>query len=134
MRAFVRYELQIDFPEPTRGLTQLLRLTPRGFDSQHVQNWFVGVEPDARLRRTEDAFGNIAHSCSHEGPLERVTISAEGTVETTDTAGVVTGLSESSRSTSTCATPRRPMRERSCAPSSARPWPRNPIRSAGCTC
>jgi transglutaminase-like putative cysteine protease len=94
MRAFIRYQLQIDFPEPARGLTQVLRLTPRSFDGQHVQDWFVGVDPDARLRRAEDAFGNIAHSCSHDGPLERVAIFAEGLVETTDAAGVVQGLSE----------------------------------------
>ena len=69
----------------------VLRLKPRGFDSQHVQNWYVGVEPDARLRRSEDAFGNIVHSCSHDGPLDRLTISAEGEIETHDTAGVVRG-------------------------------------------
>jgi transglutaminase-like putative cysteine protease len=94
MRAFIHYQLQIDFPEPARGLTQVLRLQPRGFDSQYVQDWFVGVEPDARLRRSEDAFGNIVHSCSHDGPLERLTIAAEGEIETSDAAGVVAGQYE----------------------------------------
>ena len=94
MRAHIHYQLRIDFPEPARGLSQLVRLTPRDFDGQHVQDWYVGVEPDARLRRSEDAFGNIVHSCSHDGPLERVTLFAEGLVETVDAAGVVQGLSE----------------------------------------
>jgi len=94
MRAFIHYQLTIDYLEPARGLTQVLRLHPRGFDSQYVQNWYVGVEPDARLRRSEDAFGNIVHSCSHDGPLERLTITAEGEIETSDTAGVIAGQYE----------------------------------------
>lgn len=94
MRAFIHYQLQIDYLEPARGLTQVLRLHPRGFDTQYVQDWFVGVEPEARLRRSEDAFGNIVHSCSHDGPLERLTISAEGEIETNDAAGVVAGQYE----------------------------------------
>lgn len=94
MRAFLRYRQQIEFSEGARGLTQSLRLTPRGFDSLHVTDWFVGVEPDARLRRSEDAFGNIVHSCSHDGPLERTVIFAEGEIETSDSAGVVSGQAE----------------------------------------
>jgi transglutaminase-like putative cysteine protease len=94
MRAFIHYQLQIDFLEPARSLTQVLRLTPRAFDSQHVRSWFVGVEPDTWLRRSEDAFGNIVNSCSHDGPLERIAIYAEGEVETSDAAGVVSGASE----------------------------------------
>lgn len=94
MRAYIHYQLQIVYAEPVRALTDILRLTPRGFDSQHVQDWTVGVEPDARLRRSEDAFGNIVHACSHEGPLEQVTFFAEGEIETVDAAGVVQGQIE----------------------------------------
>jgi transglutaminase-like putative cysteine protease len=94
MRAHIRYEIQLAFAEPARALTHLLRLTPRGFDSQYVQDWRVGVEPDARLRRTEDSFGNIVHACSHDGPIERLNIFAEGEIETSDAAGVVHGQIE----------------------------------------
>lgn len=94
MRAHVRYQIQLAFAEPVRSLSHLLRLTPRGFDSQHVQDWTVGVEPDARLRRSEDAFGNIVHSCSHDGPLDRLSFFAEGEIETSDGAGILHGQVE----------------------------------------
>lgn len=94
MRAFIRYQLQVDFPEPARSVTQILRLRPRGFDSQHIQNWFVGAEPDAQLLRGEDAFGNLTYSCFHDGPLDRQLVFAEGEIETGDAAGVVSGLNE----------------------------------------
>jgi transglutaminase-like putative cysteine protease len=94
MRAFIHYRQQIEFSEPTRAVTQTLRLTPRSFDGQHVIDWYVGVEPDVWLRRGEDTFGNLTHSCSHEGPIEQLTILAEGEIETSDVAGVVHGQSE----------------------------------------
>jgi transglutaminase-like putative cysteine protease len=94
MRAFIRYQLQVDYPEPARGVTQILRLKPRGFDSQHIQDWFVGAEPDAHLARGEDAFGNLTHSCSYDGPLDRLLVFVEGEIETSDAAGVVNGLNE----------------------------------------
>ncbi len=94
MRAHIQYHLQIDFSEPVRALTQLLRLTPRAFDSQHVQDWSLGVDPDAKMRSGKDTFGNIVHSCSHDGPLERLTFFAGGEIETSDVAGVVRGQNE----------------------------------------
>lgn len=94
MRASVQFQLQISFTEPVRAANQALRLTPRGFDGQEIRDWRVDVLPDARLRRSEDTFGNIVHCCSHDGPLEQLTISAEGDIETYDVAGVVNGLPE----------------------------------------
>ncbi len=94
MRSSVQFQLQITYAEPVRGLNQILRLTPRGFDSQEIRDWRVDVQPDATLRRGEDAFGNVVHACSHDGPLDSVTIAAEGVVETHDAAGVVRGLAE----------------------------------------
>ncbi|WP_294536766.1 transglutaminase family protein [uncultured Rhodoblastus sp.] len=94
MRATIQYSLQIDFAEPARALTQVLRLTPRDFDSQHLLDWSVGVDPDVRMRRSVDTFGNIVHACSHDGPLERLSFFAGGEIETGDAAGVVRGSSE----------------------------------------
>jgi len=94
MRASVQLQLQISYAEPVRAVNQILRLTPRGFDSQEIKEWRVDVFPDARLRRGEDAFGNCVKSCSHDGPLDSLTITAEGEVETYDSAGVVRGLPE----------------------------------------
>ena len=94
MRASIQFQLQVAYAEPVRGLNQILRLTPRGFDSQEVRDWRVDVSPDATLRRGEDAFGNIVHACSHDGPLGSLTVTAEGLIETHDAAGVVRGLNE----------------------------------------
>lgn len=94
MLASVQFQFQISYAEPARGLNQALRLTPRGFDGQEIKDWRVDVQPDARMRRSEDAFGNLVLACSHDGPIDRVTITAEGEIETYDVAGVVRGLPE----------------------------------------
>ena len=94
MRAYIQYQLEIEFSEPVRALTHMLRLTPRDSDSQHVQDWSVGADPDAKMRSSKDTFGNIVHSCSHEGPLERLSFFAGGEIETSDAAGVVRGQTE----------------------------------------
>jgi transglutaminase-like putative cysteine protease len=41
----------------------------------------------------EDAFGNVTHVITH-GPIEELTISAEGLIETHDTGGVLRGAQE----------------------------------------
>ena len=94
MRAYIQYQLEIEFSEPVRALTQVLRLTPRDFDSQRVQDWSVGADPGAKMRSSKDTFGNIVHSCSHDGPLQRLTLFAGGQIETSDAAGVVRGETE----------------------------------------
>jgi transglutaminase-like putative cysteine protease len=94
MRAQVTLQIEIAYAEPVRSTNQALRLTPRPFDGLHVLDWFVGVDPVATLRRSEDGYGNIVQSCSHAGPLDRIVLTAEGTVETQDTAGVARGLPE----------------------------------------
>ncbi len=94
MRASVQYHLQISYAEPVRAVNHVLRLNPRGFDGQEIEDWRVEVLPDARMRRSEDTFGNIVHSCSHDGPLDQFSITAEGDIETYDVAGVVRGLPE----------------------------------------
>jgi transglutaminase-like putative cysteine protease len=94
MRAQLTLQIEVTYADAARSANQLLRLTPRPFDGLHVLDWFVGVEPGATLRRSEDGFGNIVHSCSHAGPLDKILITAEGTVETQDVAGVARGLNE----------------------------------------
>jgi transglutaminase-like putative cysteine protease len=94
MRASVQFQLQVAYAEPVRGLNQILRLTPRGFDSQQVTDWRIDVSPEAALRRGEDANGNLVDACSHDGPLDSLTISAHGVVEIHDADGVLRGLAE----------------------------------------
>jgi transglutaminase-like putative cysteine protease len=94
MRAQLTLQIEVDFADPVRSANQALRLTPRAYEGLHVLDWFVGIEPVATLRRSEDGFGNIVHSCSHVGPLEQIVVTAEGLVETQDVAGMTRGLNE----------------------------------------
>jgi transglutaminase-like putative cysteine protease len=95
MRIRISHEVTHRYAPPARMLVQNLRLTPHGFDSQYVIGWRIHVDIDSALRQTEDAHGNIVSSFSHHGsPIERLTVSASGEIETSDTAGVMRGTVE----------------------------------------
>ena len=94
MRIRVSHETTLTFSAPVRSLLLHVRMTPRSFDSQYVMRWRVGVDLDATLRPREDAFGSVVHSLSWHKPIEGVTVSASGEVETTDAVGVVRGAVE----------------------------------------
>lgn len=82
------------YDPPAAGVIQVLRLTPRNHDGQYVENWRIDVTPDARLTAQEDAFGNISHVFTTDGPVEELSVEVEGQVETQNTNGVVRGTVE----------------------------------------
>ena len=94
MRIRVSHETRLTFAAPVRSLLMHLRMTPRSFDSQYVLRWRVSVDLDATLRPREDAFGSVVHSLSWHKPVESVTVTASGEVESTDAVGVVRGAAE----------------------------------------
>ncbi len=94
MRIRIDHETRYIYDAPVRAVSQVLRLTPRAHDGQHVAAWRVDLDVDGRLRTGEDAFGNIVQLLSADGPIETLTLTVQGEVETMDTAGVVTGLIE----------------------------------------
>lgn len=94
MRIRIDQETRYHYDAPVRAVSQMLRLTPRPHDGQHIVRWRVDVDVDGRLRATEDAFGNTMHFLAADGPLETMTLTVTGEVETTDTVGVITGLPE----------------------------------------
>ncbi len=94
MRIRVYHETSYRFETAVRGLLQVLRMTPRNFEGQHAANWRIDVDMDCRLTSAEDAFGNIIHEFSAEGPVTQFKIIVEGEVETSDMAGVVRGARE----------------------------------------
>jgi transglutaminase-like putative cysteine protease len=94
MRLRIEHETSYAYETPATRTVQILRLTPRGHDGQFVINWRIDVDHDCRLEATNDPFGNKVHSFSLEGPLESLTITASGEVETLDTHGVVSGQME----------------------------------------
>jgi transglutaminase-like putative cysteine protease len=94
MRLKIRHETSYAYASPTNGAVQILRLTPRNHEGQFVKRWRVEIDADCRLDRGEDAFGNVTHAFTVEGPLESMRITAEGEVETEDMAGHVRGVPE----------------------------------------
>jgi transglutaminase-like putative cysteine protease len=82
------------YDPPTAGVIQVLRLTPRNHEGQYVQRWHIDVVPDARLAAHEDAFGNITHVFTADGPLEELRVDVDGEVEMQSADGVVRGTVE----------------------------------------
>ncbi len=94
MRIHISHETRYHYDVPASGLIQTLRLTPRNYDGQHVIDWRIDVSVDCRLDRQEDAFGNITHAFTADGPLGDLTIAVVGEVETRDTGGIIAGAIE----------------------------------------
>jgi len=94
MRLRVLHETAYRYGTPASRAIQIVRLTPRGHDGQFVVNWRIDVDHDCRLDAATDPFGNTVHSFTVEGPLDGLTITAEGEVETQDTHGIVRGQVE----------------------------------------
>ncbi len=66
---------------------QYLRLTPYANASQRAIRW--NIEAPGQMTRWIDAFGNQCDTLILVRPGERIEISAEGEIETTDTGGVL---------------------------------------------
>jgi len=94
MRISIEHTTRYDYDTPTKGIIQLLRLTPRPHDGQHVLSWRVELDGDVRLNAGEDALGNITHLFCEPGPVKRLEARVYGEVDTRDTGGVVHGAVE----------------------------------------
>jgi transglutaminase-like putative cysteine protease len=94
MRLRISHLTTYRYGTPATSAIQVLRLTPRNHDGQYVINWHIDVSNDCRLDQHEDAFGNIAHAFTADGPLNELRVLVEGEVETRDTNGVVLGAVE----------------------------------------
>lgn len=94
MRIQVSHATTYHYEAPPTGVTQILRLTPRNHDGQYVVNWRIDLSRDCQLHQHEDAFGNITHSFTAEGPFTELTVAVEGEVDTQDTHGIVAGTVE----------------------------------------
>lgn len=94
MRLHIAHSIVHRYDPPAAGVIQLLRLTPRNHDGQYVISWRIDVSADARLNAHEDAFGNLTHVFSADGPFDELNITVDGEVETQNTEGVVRGTVE----------------------------------------
>jgi transglutaminase-like putative cysteine protease len=94
MRLRILHLTSYRYEQPATGVIQMLRLTPRNHDGQYVARWRIDVSTDCRLDQHEDAFGNITHAFTADGPLSELAVTVEGEVETRDTQGIVRGAVE----------------------------------------
>jgi transglutaminase-like putative cysteine protease len=94
MRIRISHATIYRYDTPPAGVTQVLRLTPRNHDGQYVVDWRIELSQDCRLHQHEDAFGNVTHSFTADGPFDELRIAVDGEVDTSDTHGIVTGTIE----------------------------------------
>jgi transglutaminase-like putative cysteine protease len=94
MRIRISHATTYTYDTPPAVVTQLLRKTPRNHDGQYVCDWRIELSQDCVLHQHEDAFGNIIHSFSAQGPFDELSVAVEGEVETQDTHGLVQGAVE----------------------------------------
>ena len=91
MRIHISHATTYTYDTPPSGVTQLLRLTPRDHEGQHVLSWRIDLSEDCLLHQHEDAFGNIIHSFTAEGPFDKLSVEVNGEVDTQDTNGLRRG-------------------------------------------
>ncbi|MBX3553726.1 MAG: transglutaminase family protein [Pseudolabrys sp.] len=89
MRLHISHNTTYRYDTPPAAVTQILRLTPRNHDGQHVVRWRVELSEDCILHEHEDAYGNLTHTFTADGPLNELVITVNGEVDTQDTHGIV---------------------------------------------
>jgi transglutaminase-like putative cysteine protease len=94
MRLRIAHSSVYHYDPPATGVIQVLRLTPRNYDGQYITDWRIDVTPDVRLAARDDAFGNITHVFTADGPLDELHVDVYGQVETQSANGVVRGTVE----------------------------------------
>jgi transglutaminase-like putative cysteine protease len=94
MRIRIAHRTEYRYDPPAKGVIQMLRLTPRNHEGQHVVRWRIDVSADARLAAQEDAFGNLTHVFSADGPFDELSVEVDGEVETQNNNGIVRGTVE----------------------------------------
>ncbi len=94
MRLHVRHATTYTYDRPVRFLAQSHRMTPADNAGQRVLGWEVRAERAAFGARFVDGAGDHVSTMTLHGPVERIEVVVEGTVETTDTAGVLRGHRE----------------------------------------
>jgi transglutaminase-like putative cysteine protease len=87
----VRHITTYRYAEPVRYTIQCFRLTPVPYRGFRVLDWDVH-SPGRKPVRFSDGFGNPVHLVTVDAPHEELVVEAGGTVETTDTNGIVAGI------------------------------------------
>ncbi|HMN50817.1 MAG TPA: transglutaminase family protein [Xanthobacteraceae bacterium] len=94
MRIRVAHETVYRYDTPATNAIQILRLWPRNYDGQYVVRWRVEVSEDCHVEPREDAFGNLTHTFTVDGPISELSVRVAGEVETQNTHGIIRGTRE----------------------------------------
>ncbi|MEM8571931.1 MAG: transglutaminase family protein [Pseudomonadota bacterium] len=94
MRLSVHHNTVYAFEAPMRFVTQSHRLTPASSQGQKVASWSIDVKGADFGAAFTDGGGDLVTTMTMEGPVSRIEVVVSGTVETSDTSGVLRGHSE----------------------------------------
>ena len=89
MRLKIAHRTEYRYDKPIRYALQRVRLTPQNGPMQKVIDWGLTVEGAGEELRFQDHFGNDTRLLSVEGEPSAIGVTASGTVETTEKAGVI---------------------------------------------
>lgn len=91
MRIRIRHETRYRYDRPIDLAAQVVRLTPRDHEHQRVLAWRVTDGGGRTLPGFEDGYGNRCHLATIVRQHDESAIIAEGEVETSPSAGTVSG-------------------------------------------
>ena len=94
MRLKITHQTSYRYDQPVQSLVQSLRLTPSVFEGQRVVDWTISVSGGQRGAAFRDGAGDWIEAWTVRGPVEEVTVTIAGLIETRDTAGVLRGHRE----------------------------------------
>ncbi|OSP55269.1 transglutaminase family protein [Pseudoruegeria sp. SK021] len=94
MKLTVSHSTTYSYSGPRRHVLQSQRLVPSDFDGQRVLDWTVTTEGGTVGCEFRDGAGDRTCTVSVPGPVDRVTVQINGTIETFDTLGVLRGFRE----------------------------------------
>lgn len=88
MRLKIAHRTEYAYDEPVPFALQRLRLAPQNGPAQQVVRWTLAMEGATEEVRFLDQFGNDTRLVSVAGAPHRITIVAEGEVDTVETSGI----------------------------------------------
>lgn len=94
MRLTVEQTTTLRFESPQLAVMQSRRVTPADYKGQTVLDWSVTGTQATLGAAFRDGAGDLTSTATFAGPLDEVSVTLAGTVETTDRAGVLGGLRE----------------------------------------
>lgn len=94
MKLKIIHETSYSYDAPVEALAQSLRLTPSSHEGQRIGEWRVSVSGGQLGASFRDGAGDWIEGWTVRGPIDVVTVTIEGLIETRDTAGVLRGHRE----------------------------------------